>query len=166
MKVALVAMCIVFMGSFAKAQVKIGYINQGDLVQAMPELKTVNTQIEAYKKQFIDQLTTMNNELQTKGQAYQTKQTTMTDAAKSAAQAELNDLNKRIQEYQQNASQQVEAKGNDLMKPIMEKVHIAIDAVAKEKGFSYVFDSSQTQLLVSPPADDMMAAVKLKLGLK
>jgi outer membrane protein len=159
-------MCIVFMGSFAKAQVKIGYINQGDLVQAMPELKTVNTQLDAYKKQFIDQLTTMNNELQTKGQAYQSKQATMTDAAKTAAQSELNDINKRTQEFQQNAQQQVEAKGNDLMKPILDKIHVAIDAVAKEKGYSYVLDSSQVQLLVSPPSDDMMASVKLKLGLK
>jgi len=53
-----------------------------------------------------------------------------------------------------------------LGKPIFDKVRAAITTVAKEKGYNYVMDTSQIDLIVSPPADDMMAAVKLKLGLK
>jgi outer membrane protein len=166
MKVALVAMCIVFMGSFAKAQVKIGYINQNDLVTAMPELKTVQTQMQAYSKTFTDAIASQQSEFQKQANDYQAKRATMADATRIAKEGELGDMQKRIQDYQQTAQQQVEAKSAEYMKPILEKVHVAIEAVAKEKGYNYVLDSSQTALLVSPPGDDMMAAVKLKLGLK
>lgn len=165
-KVALVAICVVLMSNFANAQTKIGYISTNDLIPQLPEYKTVNTTIEAFKKQYIDQLNLLNTELQTKGQEYQTKQATMTDAARTAKQGELQDIQKRIQDYSNTAQQAVEAKGNELMKPIMDKVRTTIEAVAKEKGYTYVIDSSTTQLLVAPPADDMMAAVKLKLGVK
>jgi outer membrane protein len=165
-KVALVAVCMLFMGNFAKAQTKIGYVNTSDLIQAMPELKTINTQIDLFKKTFIDQLQNLSNELQKGSADYQAKQATMTDAVKTMKQSELADLQKRAQDYQTNAQQQVEQKGNDLMKPLIDKIHTAINAVAKEKGYTYIFDTSQTALLVSPPSDDIAASVKLKLGLK
>ena len=49
LKVALVAICMLLVGNFAKAQSKIGYIDQNALIGAMPELKTVKTQMELIK---------------------------------------------------------------------------------------------------------------------
>jgi outer membrane protein len=90
----------------------------------------------------------------------------MTDAVRTAKESELADLQKRFQDYQNTAQQQVEAKRNELGKPIIEKVRAAAAQVAKEKGYTYVINSSQTDLIVSPPGDDLMAGVKAKLGLK
>lgn len=165
-KVALVAICMLFVGSFANAQSKIGYINFQALVTQMPEYKTVTDQINIYQKQFIDQGTAMQNELQTKGQAFQKENATMTDAIRTAKQSELQDMSKRIQDFQNDAQQKVEAKSNELSKPLIDKARAAVTAVAKEKGYNYVLDSSQTTLIVSPETDDLLASVKLKLGLK
>lgn len=90
----------------------------------------------------------------------------MTDAVRSAKQAELQDLQKRIQDYQADAQQKVDAKSNELVKPLSDKARAAISAVAKEKGYTYVFNSAQIQLIVSPEGDDMMVPVKTKLGIK
>ena len=49
-KVALVAICILSMGSFANAQQKIGYINQDAIMALLPQAKTVNQQIQDYQK--------------------------------------------------------------------------------------------------------------------
>ena len=166
-KVALVAVSMLFVGNFAKAQSKIGYINFGQLVTQMPEYKTIRSQVDIYQKQFIDQLTAMNTELQAKGTDYQKNQATMTDAARKAKQAELQDIQKRMQDYQNDAQQKVDAKTNELSKPLIDKARVAVADVAKEKGYTYVFDSSQgSPLIVSPDGDDLLAAVKLKLGLK
>lgn len=165
-KVALVALSMLFVGNFAKAQSKIGYINFDALIGQMPEAKTVKSQMDIYQKQFIDQLTLLNNELQAKGQEYQKNSATMTDAVRSAKQAELQDLQKRIQDYQADAQQKVDAKSNELVKPLSDKARAAISAVAKEKGYTYVFNSAQIQLIVSPEGDDMMVPVKTKLGIK
>src|SRR5258707_10570862 len=165
-KVALIAVSMLFVGNFAKAQTKIGYINFQVLVGQMPEAKTVKSQLDIYQKQFIDQLTSMNNELQTKGQEFQKTSTSMTDAVRSAKQSELQDIQKRMQDYQNDAQQKVEAKTNELSKPLIDKARAAVTEVAKEKGYTYVLDSGQTTLIVSPEGDDMMASVKTKLGLK
>jgi outer membrane protein len=119
-----------------------------------------------YQKTFVDQLQAMQTELQTKGDAYQKNSKTMTDATRIATENELQDINKRMQELNTTAQQQIETKKNELGKPLFEKVRAAINAVAKEKGYNYVIDSGTTNLIVSPPGDDLLAAVKLKLGLK
>lgn len=165
LKVALVAACIVFAGNIAKAQ-KIGYVALDQIVDQMPETKAAIANITAYNKQFIDQLTTMNNELQSKSQAYQAQRATMTDAVRGAKESELNDLNKRLQDYSNDAKQKVDAKRDELGKPIIDKARAAVAQAAKEKGYTYVINSSQTDLIVSPPGDDLMAEVKAKLGLK
>lgn len=165
LKVALVAVCLVFAGNLAKAQ-KIGYVAVDQIVDQMPETKAAISTITAYQKQFVDQLTTMNNELQSKSQAYQAQRATMTDAIRTSKEGELSDLQKRFQDYQNTAQQQVQAKQAEIGKPIIEKVRGAVAQVAKEKGYTYVINSSQTDLVVSPPGDDLAAEVKAKLGLK
>lgn len=166
-KVTLIAVCLLFAGQFAKAQTKFGYINFQALVGQMPEAKTIKPQIDAYQKQFVDQLTTMNNELQTKGKAFQDQSKTMTDAVRTTKQNELQDLQKRMQDYQTNAQQQVEAKSNELIKPLSDKARTAVNTVAKEKGITYVLDSSQgSPLLVASDGTDLMVPVKAKLGIK
>src|SRR5258708_31018461 len=102
-KVVLVAVCIVFAGNLTKAQTKIGYVALDQLVDQMPETKVAIKTITDYNKQFIDQLTTMNNELQSKGQAYQAQRATMTDAVRTSKEGELNDMQKRFTDYQTTA---------------------------------------------------------------
>ena len=72
-----------------------------------------------------------------------------------------------MQDYQATAQQQVDAKSNELVKPITDKARVAVNDVAKEKGITYVLDSSQgSALLVSNEGDDLTASVKTKLGIK
>jgi len=167
LKVALVAVgMLLFAGNFAQAQSKIGYINTNALMDQLPEMKTLRVQMEAYQKTFSDQLATMNTEYQSKGQKYEAGQATMTDATRTAAQTELQDLQQRIQTYHDQAQKSIEAKSNELLKPLTDKVRAAITAVAAEKGYAYVLDSSSTELIVAPPADDLLIPVKAKLGLQ
>ncbi|WDF56834.1 OmpH family outer membrane protein [Mucilaginibacter sp. KACC 22063] len=165
LKVALVAGCMLMAGNFAKAQTKLGYIRFNDLIEAMPETKTVQTQLQAYQKQFMDQLNALNTEYTSKLQAYQSGRASMTDAIRTAKETELGDIQKRMQDYQNTAQQQVTDKGNELFKPVTEKARTAINAVAKEKGYTYVIDTTQVELIVAPTGDDLLAAVKAKLGL-
>jgi outer membrane protein len=165
-KVALVGLSMVMAGNFAKAQTKMGYINMQLLVQSMPEAKTVKSQLDIYSKEFTDELAAMQNELQSKGKEYQAQSATMTDAVRSAKQTELQDLQNRLQAYNTTAQQKFEQRSNELIKPLTDKARAAIADVAKEKGYTYILDTTQTQLLVSPDGDDLMAAVKVKMGIK
>ncbi len=165
-KVALVAVCIMLAGNFAKAQTKVGHIAMEEIISVHPEAKTVQKQIEEYSKTWTDQLTALNTTYQKAIKDFQDQEKTMTDPVKATKVGEIQDMEKRLQEQQTLARQQVETKGNELSKPLLDKIRAAITAVAKEKGYAYVINSSTTELLVAPDADNMLAAVKLKLGLK
>jgi outer membrane protein len=165
-KVVLVALCVVFTANLAKAQNKIGYVYFNAIIDVMPEKTKLGKDLQDYQKTFVDRLQAMQGEYQTKGQAYEKGKATMTDAVRLQTEGELTDMQKRIQDYSTNAQQQLELKQNELAKPLLDKVKTAVDAVAKEKGFAYVIDATQQILIVMPAADDLTAAVKLKLGLK
>ncbi|GAB3936248.1 OmpH family outer membrane protein [Mucilaginibacter myungsuensis] len=164
LKSALAAAFVLMMTGFANAQTKIGHVNFQQLVMGDPQFKGIQANIDAYQKDFITKQQEMQTELQTKGTDYEAKRKDMTDAARLKAETELNQINNNLQAFTKDAQERVTAKSNELYKPLVDKMRAAIAQIAKEKGYAYVIDSSQTELLVSPEADDLMASVKAKVA--
>lgn len=156
---------LVLAGSSANAQ-KLGYVDLQELMQLMPEYKKANTDMEAYGKTLEDELKIMSDEFQKKVAEYQKNEKTMNEAIKDVKQKELQDMQNRIQEFQQSAQENIRKKEAELLKPIIEKAKTAIGQVAKENGYSYIFDSSAAGFLYKPDGDNVMAKVKLKLGIQ
>lgn len=149
-----------------QAQQKFAYIEFQDLLTQMPEYKKANSDMEAYGKTLQDQLKSMSEELDRKYNDYQKNESKMAEAIKELKQKELRDMQSRIQEFQETAQESVRKKESDLLKPIIEKAKTAISTVAKESGYSYVFDASQgSPIIYKPEADNLMGAVKKKLGI-
>ncbi len=166
MKQLFIALGLILTMAAAQAQQKIGYINSEELIMSMPEAKKADAEISSYAKTFQDQLTTMQKELETKYKAYEAGVKTMTEAMKDVKEKELNDLNNRIQSTQQTAEEKIGNKRQELLKPITEKADNAIQAVAKEKGYSYIFDASAGGIIFALPTDNILEDVKKKLGIK
>ncbi len=167
LKVALVALGVVFMSNFAQAQTKIGYVAMEQIIPLLPEYKTAQTVLQKTNDDWVASIQKLSTEGQNKLKEYEAKRATMSEAVRTAAEGELQDLNKRIQEQQQKAEADLEAKRNEQYTPLVTKVKTAVNAVAKEKGYAYVINATTNDLLlVAPPADDLTAAVKLKLGVK
>ena len=66
MKKLIIAIAFLFAGLYTNAQQKIGYINSQEIISMMPEAKKVSADIEAYKKTYTDQMSSMQKELETK----------------------------------------------------------------------------------------------------
>lgn len=165
LKSALVAGCILLTTGLAKAQTKIGYISFNDLVVNTAQYKSIQTQMDAFSKPYSDVLEAMRKEGQDKLTAYDAKRATMTDAERSRAEGEIQDIQNRIQTEQNKDQQLMQQKSNELLKPLLDKLKATVSQVAKEKGYTYVIDSSTADLfLVAPPGDDLLAAVRAKLG--
>ena len=78
-------------------------------------------------------------------------------------ETELQDLNKRIEDFKAQAQQDYQRKYGELSKPIYDKAKKAIDLVAKENGYKYVLDTSAGNVLYSESADDILPLVLKKL---
>src|SRR5262249_7588146 len=141
---------------------KFGHINSADLIQMMPETKAADTAQNKYRKSLEDQLKTMTAEYQNKLQDYQSKSGTMQDAIKATKEKELEDLGQRIQDLQQTAQESIQKKKEELYGPILKKADDAIKAIAKEKSYAYIFDTSAGAVLFAQQSDDIMNLVKAK----
>jgi outer membrane protein len=58
----------------------------------------------------------------------------------------------------------MQGKQSQLLEPVYRKVMNALNQVAKEGGYSYVY--TKDALLVAPPADDLLPLVAKKLNIK
>ncbi len=167
--ITVIATCLILsIGAQAQTQ-KIGHINSLALLDVMPEMQKAKADIQAYLKTFEDQLVSMQKEYKDKIDAYQAgvKATpAMSDAIKEVKAKEIQDLEARIMQLNKSGEEKVQKKEEELTQPILKKADVAIKAVAKEKGYTYVIDASSGALLFAEDSDDLLEAVKIKLGMK
>ncbi len=155
------------MGSTSLFAQKFGRINTQEIIMAMPETKTMQTNMEAYAKELQDNIETMNVEFNTKLQDFQKNFNTMNDMAKEMKEKDLNDLQARIREFQERAQQEYQKKQNELLAPIIEKAKNAIDKISAAGGYLVVFDTSTGSLAYFDEATltDIAPEVKKELGI-
>ena len=162
LKLTLAVVCVMFSTSlFAQ---KIGRINSQDVVVNMTEFKEAQTQIEALAKDLQAQMETIQVEMNTKIQEYQKGAETMTDAVRQLKEKELNDLNTRLQEFNQVAQQELQKKEQELMEPIIKKANEAITEVSKAGGYTVIFETGQMIYFDEAQVKDITPEVKAKLG--
>ncbi|HPI53312.1 MAG TPA: OmpH family outer membrane protein [Chitinophagaceae bacterium] len=168
MKKVVLAFSLLLISAMTFGQQKIGYVNSEELILSMPEAKKADADINAYAKTYQDQLAKMQKDLETKYKAYEEgmKTKTLTEAMQGVKEKELQDLQANLQSTQQVAEEKVATKRQELLKPITEKADQAIQSVAKEKGYSYIFDVSAGGIIYALPSDDILKDVQNKLGIK
>ena len=155
----------IFVLSFTtKAQVKIGYLSADEIIVLMPEAAKVDTQLNQYQQALYqaaqDQQTAFNDAVA----KFYKDSLTMNPSLKEVKRTELQKQVSELSGAEQRIQQQFEQERQRLSLPIQKKLQQAIQDVAKENGYTYVFPKEA--LLVAPPGDDIAALVKKKLGIK
>lgn len=112
----------------------------------------------------------MNKELEEKYEAYQKGGAQMSDVIRKDRETELQGLQARIQEFTRTAEQSLQTKYQQLVNPVVQKIQKAIDAVAKETGYQYVFNldagaNTIPILLVAPEENNITELVLRKMGI-
>ena len=163
----LTSLIIVFATSaHAQTTQKIGYIDFNGLVATMPGVDSVKIKLQKYQQTLSDQLDAMRAEFENKYLEYQQGQSGMSDLIKQTKEKELQDLQGRIDAFQQKAQTDLQSKQQELLKPIVDKAKDAIKEVAKENKYSFIVNAIEDILLYSEPVDDILPLVKKKLGIQ
>jgi len=158
---------ISFGAANAQKTQKIGHINSQELLMAMPESDSAQKKIEQLAKEHENVLEEMTVEYNKKLEVLNKSYATLSDLAKASKEAELQDLQTRIQTFQQSAQEDLQRKRMDLFKPIQDKALKAVNDVAAENGFTYILDSGVGAVVYEgSDAQDILPLVKKKIGLQ
>lgn len=161
-------LAVVFvMGATSLFAQKFGRINTQEVISVMPEMKEMQTNIEAYSKDLQENMETIVVEYNNKYQEFNKNFATMSDAVRQLKEKELNELIQRRNEFEQVAQQDLQKRYNELLAPIIEKAKAAIDKVASAGGYLTIFDTSTGSLAYfdETALTDIAPIVKKELGI-
>ncbi len=106
----------------------------------MPERDAAQKEVDKVQTGLENELAAMQKELSEKGKAYVVQQKTLSDAVRATKEDEINSIQQRIQNFSQQAQENMQKEQAKQFQPVIDKAKKAIADVAKEQGLIYVFD--------------------------
>lgn len=152
----------------AQNVMKIGYINSQELITAMPEYEAALKQLEDINLTYQQEGKKLQEEFQKKYTEYMQTKDALDSTIKEYKENELQRLQQSIEEFTQNAQNNLQKKQQDLVTPIIEKANKALKQVGDENGFTYIIDTNNGQVVpyVGADAINVLPLVKKNLNLK
>src|ERR1044072_3755562 len=163
LSVTLFALGLVAAGG-VKAQSKIGYISSQELVSIMPETRKADSTLQDLRTVLIQSATEKQNAFYAAFEKFNKDSATYSASVKSVKKNELTKMGQELSGEEERIQQQLQQRQQELLAPINKKAYEAVQSVAKENGYGYVFEKEA--LLVAPPGDDILLLVAKKLNIK
>ncbi len=129
----------------------------------LPERDSAQTILEKESKELqsaYEELTVTYNQLY---EDYQKGLSSYSPTVKRTKEDELLDKQKRMAEFEQNAATLIQNRNSELLKPIIEKINKAIDKVATENGFTYIFDVSKGSVVFTSKDSQNITPLVIKI---
>jgi outer membrane protein len=149
---------------------KFGYVDSGSILESMPKVKEAESNLEALNKQLQAKGQKMMEDFQLKYQDLERKVQAgdITPKDQETQAAMLEEERNKIVAFDQDMQKQLAEKREALLTPILDEVRAAIQAVAKENAYTYVFDGSPGVgvLLYADESTNITPLVKAKLNIQ
>ena len=130
----------------------------------MPEFATMQKQMADMEAKYKNEMQVMQDEYNKKYSDFVAQQDSLTENIKLRRMQEIQDIQERMDNFVQVAQQDVQKKQQELLQPIQQKLHEAIQKVGEEKGYTYIIDPAAL-LYTGTNAVDATPFVRTKLGL-
>ena len=144
---------------------KFAYVDMNELIMLMPEMDAAREQLATAEKEAQETYNAMVEEYQTKAQQYQQKAETWTVTIRESKAAELQQIEYRIQEFNQAISQELQQTQQTLQMPILEKAQNVVNELAKAKGVAYVVDRASLLYVDEKQGVNLTPEARVKLNI-
>jgi outer membrane protein len=137
--------------SIAAGQAKVAFVSTDAIMKQLPDAQDAQKQLDQLVVDWQGELNKLQQEWQKKFDDYEKRKLIMTEQRRIDAEKELRELDQKIADYRNKRFSQngdLYVKQNELMKPVQDRVFKAIQDVAVEEGYDYVFDKSGEILLM------------------
>ena len=155
---------LVAFSNSASAQTKIGYISTQDLISVMPETVKADSSLRKFNTDLYNIAREKEESLNMAIEKFNKDSATFSEAVKGVKRTELQKLYQELSGEDQRIQGLLEQERNKLVQPIQKRALETIQAIAKENGYSHVFE--RDALLVAPPGDDILPLVAKKMNIK
>jgi outer membrane protein len=145
------------------AQQKIGFMDSESIMKQLPEAQDAQKKIDILIQNWKDEISDMEKDFKAKFDTYDKRKLIMSDQSRAQSEKELQELDKKIMDYRTQKFGQngeLSKKQIEAVKPIQDKIFQALQEIAKEEKYDFVFDKSgQLYLLITSEKYDLTALV-------
>ncbi len=133
------------------AQQKVGWIDSQEIMKQFPDAVEAQGKLDALVAQWQGEINKLQTQLQQDADDYQKRRLILPEQARVQKENELAEEQKKIsdlrnQRFGQNGD--LFQQQNTIMRPVQEKIMQAIQDVAKDQSYDYIFDKSGQVLLM------------------
>lgn len=153
-----------FLGAIVSNAQKIGHMNSGNFLAQLPEVARADSGLVLYQKDLMLTGDTLAKAFEVEYKVFVEAYNagTLSQQQTQKRQAELQKQQQTLQSYAQQVDERVANLRRQLLQPILTKLDEAIRAIAKENGYSFIFDTSTGGSLFAAESDDVTPLVKKK----
>jgi outer membrane protein len=142
-----------------EVEMKIGYVNPQAVLAKMPEMKAIQQRLQNFAEKKQQELLQKEQSFQQQVAEYEQKAGVRTQEANQREQERLGQLQQELSTAQQEAETALQQRRQELLGPMFTQIGTAIDAVANDKGLSYVLNTttSSGDLIILYASDEYQA---------
>lgn len=144
-KTGLILSVLILLASFSYAQPKIGYVDSDAIMKQLPDAQDTQKKLDAMIKEWQEELNKMEKDWKTKYEDYEKRKLILSEQKRVEIEKELVGLEDQISKYRQDkfgVRGELFQKQEELMKPIQNRIFTAIQEIAKENEYDFIFDRS------------------------
>jgi outer membrane protein len=123
-------------------EVTIGYVNPQAILANMPEMRAVQQRIQNFAVRKQQELLEKEQAFQVEVANYQDKISVISAEAQAAEEERLGQLQTELLQAQQTAEEELEARRQELIGPLLEQIGNAITTVAQRMELTYVLNTT------------------------
>ena len=147
---------------------KLGFINSTELLLMHPQVKNADSLLNVYQNELMIAGQKLVDQFQKNYDDYMKEANSGNLSKIQMAEKEtaLTEEQNKIRDYETEMQQKILKKREDLYKPILDKIQMAINEVGIENQYTFIFDSGTGGILFADKGDNVIDLVKAKLGFK
>ncbi len=161
--------CFLLLGFVSNAQ-RYAIIDSKYILEKLPEYKESQGKLDQFSNQWQQEIEKKQADLDRMYKEYDAEQVMLTDVLKKKREDELYNREKEVRDLQKRRfgfEGDLFKKRQELIKPIQDKVYIAIQKLAIERSYDFILDKSEgiTVIFADPKLDRSDEVLKF-LGVK
>ncbi|MEO0557462.1 MAG: OmpH family outer membrane protein [Bacteroidota bacterium] len=150
------------------AQQKIGFVDSDRVLQQLPEYNTVSQDLDRLASQWQQELDALDAEAEALRAEYAARELLYTDAERERKIQEIEDKvteREALRRRYFSPDGELFREQQNRLRPVQERVLTAIEAVAEDEGYDFVFDrTGDLVFLYTRPRHDLTQLVLDELG--
>ena len=168
-KILPIVCCLLLVTFFATAQ-RYAVIDSKYILEKLPEYKESQTKLDQFSAQWQQEIEKKQADLDKMYKDYDAEQVMLADNLKKKREDELFNKEKEVRDLQKKRfgfEGDLFKKRQELIKPIQDKVYVAIQKLAVDKSYDFILDKSEgiTVIFADPKLDKSDDVLKF-LGVK